>query len=86
MTRATWNRIAILSDAAIVASDTFDHEREDRLDACIDRLLKRAGINLDIPEWDLIEISYYDATIQVYDDKGELIKTFNVLEIRPQAA
>jgi len=76
MTRATWNRIDRLSVASV---ETDDFEKADIIDACISRLLKRAGINLDVLEWDVIYTDYAGAVIEAYNNKGELIKAFSVL-------
>lgn len=62
---------------ASVEIDEF--EKADKIDACISRLLKRAGVDLDALEWDLIYTDYANAVIEVFDVKGELIKTFFVL-------
>ncbi len=80
MTRSTWDRIVNLMNTAIDLEEAWKFEEAKRINEVVDNILKKVGIDLASLEWDMIDTSYSDATIDVYNDKGDLIQAFNVLE------
>lgn len=86
MTRATWDRIARLADRTFELENSYQYEEADRLDARINEILLKAGIDQCPPDWDMVWTDWENGTIEVYNTKGKLIRAYNVLEARPKAA
>lgn len=86
MTKSTWNRIVRLMEASSDLVDNWRYEEAERIDERVNDILLKAGIDQYLPGWDMITTDEDSGKIEVFDDKGVLIKTYIAFKSKSQEA
>lgn len=71
MTHSTWNRL----DKIDLYADSLLDSEQDRYYHWVDKMLKKAGLDVDkYPNWDFEDLEWDTGKLSIYDKKGQLIE------------